>query len=278
MSSGFNDFQFVSWLWWGGLCRPSCLSYCSSAWRCRFWLKCSSRFKAKAAAGTPEPCACPAWRAVSLQAGTAAPCVSSPSTLWCLPHAHHSSSSASVRQKVSMAQELGHNRMGIPGLLLMEKYQLSPIWLRSPACSLSAAWSFLSVPWISSPWFICTWLALGCTVGWECQCNSFRGKKKICSDFQAEIVILFLENRAINSADAKQTLCNVCIKVGWGSSVRKGWYLSLTCLSVENALVFMYWLLDFHPACILASLFAQMNSDLKTAKLSRKIFPFQLST
>lgn len=48
------------------------------------------------------------------------------------------------------------------------------------------------------------------------------GEKKICFDFQAEIVILFLENRAINSAYAKQTLCNVCIKLGSGKLCQKG--------------------------------------------------------
>lgn len=187
-----------------------------------------------------------------------------------------------VRHKLSTAQKLCHNRIRIPGFALdgwrSSKCHPSGLdLLLYVACSLSAAWSFLFVQWTSSSWFICPWLALGCKMGWECQCNSFRGKK-IFFDFQAEIVILFLENRAINSGDAKQTLCNVCIKVGWGSYIRKGWYLSLTCLSAENALVFVYWLLDFQPACILASLFAQMNSVLKTAKLSKKIFPFQLST
>lgn len=47
------------------------------------------------------------------------------------------------------------------------------------------------------------------------------GERKTCFDFQAEIVILFLENRAINSAYAKQMLCNVCIKLGWGELCQK---------------------------------------------------------
>jgi len=114
-------------------------------------------------------------------------------------------------------------------------------------------------------------------MGCKCQCNSFGGgeRKKICFDFQAEIVILFLEDRAINPAYAKQALCDVCIKLGWGSSVKRGWYLSLTCLKAGKC-SFLYVL--SHPACILASVFARLNSALKPAELSRKIFPFQLST
>lgn len=47
------------------------------------------------------------------------------------------------------------------------------------------------------------------------------GGWEIFFDLQAEIVILFLENRAINPASAKQTLCIVSIKLGCGELCQK---------------------------------------------------------
>lgn len=207
-------------------------------------------------------------------------CDSHPSTPWLLATCWSQLQlTPTVRHKLSMAQELGHNGMGIPGLAA-DGWRSSSFHPSGLDLLLYVASSPKFPPYAMN-FLLLVHLHLvgpGLRDGLRVPMQFLWGKKKICFDFQAEIVILFLENRAINLADAKQTLCNVCIKVGWGGYIRKGWYLSLTCLSAENALVFIYWLLDFHPACILASLFAQMNSDLKTAKLSRKIFPFQLST
>lgn len=119
-----------------------------------------------------------------------------------------------------MSQELGDDGTGIPGLGL-DGWRSSGVRPAGLDLLLQVAWSlrFLSVRWISS-WFICTRLAPASEMGCECQCNSFGKGKKMLLAFR-QTVILFLENRAINPAYAKQTLCNVCIKLGGGELCQK---------------------------------------------------------
>lgn len=116
-----------------------------------------------------------------------------------------------------MAQELGHNGMGIPGLAL-DGWRSSSFHPSGLDLLLYVASSPKFPPYAMN-FLLLVHLHLvgpGLRDGLRVPMQFLWGKKKICFDFQAEIVILFLENRAINSAGAKHYAMSV---LRWGGGV-----------------------------------------------------------
>lgn len=130
-----------------------------------------------------------------------------------------------VSAEVFPGSGAGSQRDGHPWLSTwqLEKQQLLTTWF----CSAAVKWP--GAFWQPEVFSLCDELPPGLfpcgwhwPLRWVVSANAIPlGEKKICFDFEAEIVILFLENRPINPPYAAQTLCNVCIKMGWGDFCQK---------------------------------------------------------